>query len=66
MASEPRTDVQIRSEIDSEREQLVHALGDLRAGIRAKRRLAAAAGTLAASGVAVAASLKIARRLRNG
>ena len=64
MTADPRTDEQIRSDIATEREQLVLALGDLRNGVRAKRRLAVAAGTLVATGLAIAASLRIARRFQ--
>jgi hypothetical protein len=68
VATEPerRTDVQIRREIASEREQLVSALGDLRAAVEGKRKMmmagAGAVGTAAAAGVV----LKLARRIRGG
>jgi hypothetical protein len=64
VAGEPRTDANIRSEISAEREQLVDALADLREGIEAKRRLAAALGMLIAAGLATAASVKVVRRFR--
>jgi hypothetical protein len=51
VADEPRTDANIRSEISAEREQLVDALADLREGIEAKRRHAAALGMLIAAGL---------------
>ena len=65
MADE-RTDADIRSEISAERERLVDALTDLREGIAAKRRLATTVGALAATALATATSVKIARRFRGG
>ena len=65
MRADPRTDEQIRSDIAAEREQLVLALGDLRDNVRAKRRLAVAAGALVTTGLAIAASLRIARRFQD-
>lgn len=64
MAHEPRTDEDIRSEITTEREELVDALADLREGIEKKRRLAVVAGTLIAAGLAAGTSVKTIRRLR--
>jgi hypothetical protein len=54
----------IRSEISAEREHLVDALAELREGIAAKRRIAAAVGTLVVAGLATTVSVKIARRFR--
>ncbi|HEX4745690.1 MAG TPA: hypothetical protein VFU99_02305 [Gaiellaceae bacterium] len=64
MAGEQRTDADIRNEISAERERLADALADLRAGVDSKRRLAGALGTLVAAGLATAASMRIARRVR--
>lgn len=64
VAGEQRTDADIRSEISAEREQLVDALDELRQGIAAKRRVAAAVGTLVVAGLATTVSVKIARRFR--
>jgi len=64
VAHEPRTDEDIRSEITTEREELVDALADLREGIEKKRRLAVVAGTLIAAGLAAGTSVKTIRRLR--
>jgi hypothetical protein len=61
---ERRTDIEIRGEMASEREELDQALADLRAGIESKRRVATAAAALAAAGLAAVASIKVARRLR--
>jgi len=62
--AERRTDEQIRSEIASERAELVEALADLRAGVDGKRRMAAAvAGSLAVATAALTA-VKVGRRLR--
>lgn len=63
VASERRTDADIRAEIAAEREQLVRALTDLRGGVAAKRRPAALAGAVVAAGVAFAVLRGIARRL---
>ena len=64
MIAERRTDEQIRSEIASERAELVEALADLRAGVDGKRRMAAAvAGSLAVATAALTA-VKVGRRLR--
>lgn len=65
MAAE-RTDEQIRAEISHERDELAQALTDLRAGVRAKRKVATAVGALAGAALAAAASLKVARRVRRG
>jgi hypothetical protein len=64
VADERRTDAMIRSEISAEREHLVDALAELREGIAAKRRIAAAVGTLVVAGLATTVSVKIARRFR--
>lgn len=64
MATDKRTDEQIRTEIAAERQELVDALGDLRAGIAGKRRTATAVvGALAAAAATVTA-VKLGRRLR--
>jgi hypothetical protein len=64
VAAERRTEEDIRREIASEREQLAVALGDLRQGVKAKKRVASVvAGALAAGLMAVAVS-KLARRVR--
>ena len=64
MIAERRTDEQIRSEIASERAELVEALADLRAGVDGKRRMAAAvAGSLAGATAALTAG-QVGRRLR--
>lgn len=64
VATEARTDADIRTEISVERQQLAEALTDLRTGIESKRRLAAATAALAAAGFAAVASLKLVRRFR--
>jgi hypothetical protein len=63
VASERRTEADLRADIAFEREQLVRALRDLRADVAAKRRVAALAGLAAAVGVVVAGAVR-ARRLR--
>ena len=63
MPDDRRTEQEIRLEIAAEREQLVGAVADLRAGIDAKRRSAAIVGAVLAAGVTAAVALKIARRL---
>ena len=66
MATERRSDEVIRGELASEREQLATALGDLRAGVKGKRRVAAAvAGTLATA-IAARTVFKVVRRFRDG
>ena len=62
MATEPRTDEQVRAELAAERERLVDALADLQAGVRGKRRLA----TAVAGALAVGAAVKVGRRFRSG
>jgi hypothetical protein len=64
--AERRTDEQIRGEIATEREQLVAAIGDLREGVAAKKKIAVAAGAAAGAGVAAAAIVSIVRRFRHG
>lgn len=63
MASERRTDVDIRAEIAAEREQLVRALTDLREDVAAKRKPATLVGGVVAAGIALAVLRGIARRL---
>lgn len=62
VASERRTDADIRADIAAEREQLVRALSDLRADVSAKRRAAALAGAAAGAGVVLAFVLRARRR----
>ncbi|HVM56912.1 MAG TPA: hypothetical protein VMT74_05575 [Gaiellaceae bacterium] len=64
MPAERRTDETIRGEIASERELLVESLADLRAGVAAKRRLAAVAAAAVGAGVAAAAAVAVVRRFR--
>jgi len=64
--AERRTIEEIRGEIASEREQLEHALVDLRRGIDRKRKPAVALGSLLAAGLATALAVKVARRIRGG
>ena len=63
---ERRTAEEIRREISTERTQLADALTDLHQGIEAKRRLAAVAGGALATGLAVVATVKVVRSLRDG
>jgi hypothetical protein len=64
VATERRTDEQIRGEIAAERDELIAAVGDLRAGVAGKRRAATAvAGVLAAAAAALTA-VKLGRRLK--
>ncbi|HEU5263298.1 MAG TPA: hypothetical protein VFU34_01575 [Gaiellaceae bacterium] len=64
MASERRSEEEIRREIASEREELVRAFADLRKSVESKRRAAAvAAGTIAA-GLAASAAIKAMRRVK--
>ena len=65
MPDEPRrTDVVIRGEIATEREHLVTALGELRAGVESKKKLAAGAAAALGAGVAALTVAKIVRRVR--
>ena len=63
MPDDRRTEQEIRSEIAAEREQLVGAIADLRAGIGAKRTSAAIVGAVLAAGLTAAAAFKVVRRL---
>ncbi|MGH3135832.1 MAG: hypothetical protein ACRDPV_04995 [Gaiellaceae bacterium] len=64
MASERRSEEEIRREIASERDELVRALADLRKSVESKRRVAAvAAGTIAA-GLTASAAIKAMRRMK--
>lgn len=63
VASERRTDADIRADIASEREQLVRALTDLREDVAAKRKPATLVGGLVVAGIALAVLRAIARRL---
>ena len=64
MASERRSEEEIRREIASEREELVRALADLRKSVESKRRAAAvAAGTIAA-GLAASGAIEAMRRVK--
>ena len=64
MPADRRTEQEIRREISVEREQLVGAIADLRAGISAKRRSAAVVSAMVAAGLAARAALEVARRRR--
>ena len=64
MATAKRTDEQIRGEIAAERDELVAALGDLRAGVAGKRKAATAVVGALATAAATLAAVKIGRRLR--
>lgn len=63
MPTERRTEEEIRREIAAEREQLAAALGDLRAGVEAKRRPAARIGAVALAAVAATVLARVIRRL---
>ena len=63
MPDDRRTELEIRSEIALERERLVEAVADLRAGIGAKRRSATIAAAVLAAGLAARTALKVVRRL---
>jgi hypothetical protein len=63
VASDRRTEADIRLEIAAEREHLVRALTDVREGVAAKRKPAALVGGLLAAGLALAVLRGIARRL---
>jgi hypothetical protein len=58
-----RTDVEIRREITTEREQLAAALGELREEIDSKRRPATIVAGALAAGLAAIAAVKVLRRL---
>jgi hypothetical protein len=64
VAAERRTDEQIRGEIAAERNELVDALGELRAGVAGKRRAATAVAGVLAAAVATLTAVKLGRRLR--
>ena len=64
MATERRTEAEIRQEIATERDQLASAVADLRVGVDAKRRVAATVGGVVAAGLATAVALRLVRRLR--
>ena len=64
MASERRSEEEIRREIASEREELVRALADLRMSVESKRKVATVvAGTIAA-GLTASAAIKAMRRMK--
>jgi hypothetical protein len=63
MSSERRSQEEIRRAIASEREELAHALVDVREGIASKRRTAAIVGGAILAVLAAGAVLKIARRV---
>jgi hypothetical protein len=63
---ESRTDEQIRREITTEREQLVGALGELRASASEARRRAAIVGGALAAGFAAAKAIKFVLRRSRG
>lgn len=64
MAVERRGIPEIRAELASEREQLAAALADLRRAFEAKRKPAARAGGLLATGLAALVTAKAVRRVR--
>ncbi len=64
MSGEKRDDEAIRREIAAEREQLVEALADLRAGVAAKRRPATIVGAALAALLVTAVAARIFRFLR--
>ncbi len=64
MASDRRTDEEIRREIASEREQLADSLADLRKAIDDKRALATVVGGALAAGLASTVAVKVLRRFR--
>ena len=65
MPDEPRrTNVEIRGDIATEREQLVTAIDDLRAGVESKKKLAAGAAAALGAGVFALTVAKIVRRVR--
>jgi hypothetical protein len=57
-----RTEEEIRREIAVERDRLATALADLRAGVEAKRRPAAALGAALALGVSAMVVARVLRR----
>jgi len=59
-----RTDVEIRGEIATEREQLVSAIGDLRAGVESKKKVAGVVAGAVAAAMTAAGVATIVRRLR--
>lgn len=65
MPGERRTEAEIRNEITAEREHLADALGDLREGVDAKRRTAAAVGGALGAMFFTAVAFKILRRVRS-
>jgi hypothetical protein len=66
VATEHRTEEELRRELASEREQLAKALGDVRAGFERRRRLVVTGAGVLVTAVAARTALKIARRLRDG
>lgn len=64
MAHNGRSEEQIRSELEAERQGLAGALADLREELRSARRLPALAGGALLAGLAAAAAVKAARRSR--
>ena len=64
MPAEKRTEEDIRREIAGEREELVSAIADLRAGVAAKRKSATVVGGAVATGLAALLASRIVRRRR--
>jgi hypothetical protein len=64
VTAEKRTDEQIRGEIAAERDGLVEAVTDLRAGVASKRRAATAVVGALAAAAATLTAVKLGRRLR--
>lgn len=62
MGSDERTEAEIRHELGEEREQLVAALGDLRAAVAAKRASVAIVGGVLAAATAIAVARRLTRR----
>ena len=65
MPGERRTEADIRHEIAAERAELAAALGDLRAGIQAKRRVVTVVGGALATGLAAVTALRVVRRFKS-
>ena len=64
MSGNGRADEEIRREITTERRQLADALDDLRADLRAARRIPVVVGGALAAGLATAAAVVAVRRRR--
>ena len=66
MAGDRRSETEIRREIAAEREQLTVAIAELRSAVGDRRRVAAAAGSALATGLAAAALVRFLVRRRRG